>query len=96
MNGFADTQALPLLRLIVELRDADIPSNAVYLAAVSEYDHDAIDACLALLEAEQLICWSARGEQWTPTLRGLAIALNLPSFELGKPSFASSSSVKVA
>ena len=61
---------------------------------LSEVDPE--EAALALLEAEQLICWSARGEQWTPTLRGLAIALNLPSFELGKPSFASSSSAKVA
>lgn len=73
-----------LLRLIVELRGSDLPSNNVYLEIVSELDSDTLTATLAQLEREGLIAWSERGEQWTPTMRGLLIGISLPAYEPGE------------
>ncbi|NVB41956.1 hypothetical protein G6O69_29275 [Pseudenhygromyxa sp. WMMC2535] len=81
MNGLAQPHALHLLRLIIELRSADIPSDDFWLGTVGERDPEQLAAELAALEGDQLIAWSERAQQWTPTLRGLAMGLNLPAFE---------------
>jgi hypothetical protein len=73
-----------LLRLIVELRGSDLPSNDVYLGIVTELDSATLAATLAQLEREGLIAWSERGEQWTPTMRGLLIGIGLPPYEPGE------------
>jgi hypothetical protein len=73
-----------LLRLIVELRGSDLPSNDVYLEIVTELDSATLTATLAQLESEGLIAWSERGEQWTPTMRGLLIGIGLPSYAPGE------------
>jgi hypothetical protein len=83
MNESTRLPAPSLLRLIVELRGTDLPSNNVYLEIVSELDADTLAATLAQLEREELIAWSERGEQWTPTMRGLLIGIGLPAYEPG-------------
>jgi hypothetical protein len=84
MNESTRFPAPSLLRLIVELRGTDLPSNNVYLEIVSELDSDTLSATLAQLEKEGLIAWSERGEQWTPTMRGLLIGIGLPAYEPGE------------
>jgi hypothetical protein len=83
MNESTRLPAPSVLRLIVELRGSDLPSNTVYLEIVSELDAATLTATLAQLEREGLIAWSERGEQWTPTMRGLLIGMALPPYEPG-------------
>lgn len=83
MNALTRPGAPSLLRLIVELRDSDLPSNDVYLEIVSEREAELVAAELVDLEHAGLIAWSERGEQWTPTLQGLLVAMSLPAFEPG-------------
>lgn len=84
MNESTRFPAPSLLRLIVELRGTDLPSNNVYLEIVSELDPATLTATLAQLEREGLIAWSERGEQWTPTMKGLVIGIGLPAYEPGE------------
>jgi predicted transcriptional regulator len=81
MNESTRPRALSLLRLIVELRGSDLPSNDVFLAEIGERAPEALAAELAELEAEGLITWSEAGEQWTPTMRGLMLGIALPAYE---------------
>ena len=81
MNASTRSSSLHLLRLIIELRGSDMPSNNVFLAAISELEDDDLSADLAVLEEGQLIAWSEVAEQWTPTMRGLLIGINLPAYE---------------
>lgn len=81
MNESTRARALSLLRLIVELRGSDLPSNDVFLGEIGEREPEVLAAELAELEAEGLIVWSEGGEQWTPTMRGLMIGIALPAFE---------------
>lgn len=83
MNTFTQPGAPSLLRLIIELKGSEMPSNGVFLAAVSERDPEQLAAELADLEVAGLIGWSEEGEQWTPTMRGLIFGLSLPAFEPG-------------
>lgn len=83
MHAFTLPGALPLLRLIVELKGSELPSNDVFLATVGERDGPTLAAELRELESAGLISWSEGGEQWTPTMRGLILGLNLPAYEPG-------------
>jgi len=83
MQTFTLPGSPSLLRLIVELRGSDMPSNNVFIEIVSEHDPDALCAELDELEADGLINWSEAGEQWTPTMRGLLLAMSMPAFEPG-------------
>jgi hypothetical protein len=84
MNESTRCRAPSLLRLIVELRGSDLPSNNVYLEIITELDSATLAATLAQLEDEGLISWSEGGEQWTPTMRGLLIGIGLPAYEPGE------------
>ena len=84
MNESTRLPAPSLLRLIVELRGSDLPSNTVYLEIVSELDPVTLTATLTQLEGEGLIAWSEKGEQWTPTMRGLLIGIGLPAYQPGE------------
>jgi hypothetical protein len=81
MNENPRPRALCLLRLIVELKGSEMPSNDVFLTAISEQEPEVIAEDLAALERAGLISWSERGEQWTPTMRGLLLGINLPAYE---------------
>lgn len=70
-----------MLRLIVELKGSEMPSNDVFLLAISEQEPDVLTADLAELERAGLISWAEVAEQWTPTMRGLLVGINLPAFE---------------
>ena len=83
MQTFTEPGSPSLLRLIVELRGSNLPSNDVYLVAIGERDPHALALELAELEAAGLIAWSEGGEQWTPTMRGLLLAMSMPAFEPG-------------
>jgi predicted transcriptional regulator len=85
MQPFTHHGTASLLRLIVELRGSDMPSNDVFLAVVSEREPDTLTQELAELQRAGLISWSEGGEQWTPTMRGLLIGIGLPAFEPGEP-----------
>lgn len=61
-----------------------MPSNNVFLVAVSEREPEVLTAQLGELERSGLISWSEGGEQWTPTMRGLLIGIGLPAFEPGE------------
>ena len=83
MHVFTQPGAPSLLRLIVELKGSDMPSNDVYLEIVSDRESGQLDAELDELEAMGLIAWSEVGQQWTPTMRGLILGLAQPAFEPG-------------
>ena len=83
MHAFTQPGAPSLLRLIVELKGSEMPSNGVFLTIVSEREPSTIAAELTELESVGLISWSEEGEQWTPTMRGLILGLGLPAFEPG-------------
>ena len=83
MQTFNEPGSPSLLRLIVELRGSNLPSNDVYLTVIGERDPLALGAELAELEAHELIAWSEGGEHWGPTLRGLMLAMAMPAFEPG-------------
>ena len=84
MHAFTSPGALSLLRLIVELKGSEMPSNAVYLLIVSEREPARLAAQLAELDAAGLVAWSEAGDQWTPTMRGLVVGLSQPGFEPGE------------
>jgi predicted transcriptional regulator len=84
MQPFTHHGTASLLRLIVELRGSDMPSNDVFLAAISEREPGTLANELAELQRAGLISWSEGGEQWTPTMRGLLIGIGLPAFEPGE------------
>ena len=83
MQTFTEPGSPSLLRLIVELRGSDLPSNTVFLLTVGERDPGALCAELDELELAGLISWSEAAEQWTPTMRGLLLAMSMPAFEPG-------------
>ena len=76
--------SLSLLRLIVELKGSEMPTNKVFLVAVGEREPETLAAELVDLERAGLISWAAAAEQWTPTMTGLAIGLALPAYEPGQ------------
>jgi hypothetical protein len=84
MNESTRSCAPSLLRLIVELRGSDMPSNQLFLEAISELEPEDLAATLTQLEDDGLISWSEKGEQWTPTMRGLLIGIGLPAYEPGE------------
>jgi hypothetical protein len=61
-----------------------MPSNDVFLEAISELEPEDLAATLTQLEGDGLIAWSEKGEQWTPTMRGLLIGIGLPAYEPGE------------
>ena len=83
MQTFTEPGSPSLLRLIVELRGSDLPSNNVYLVTIGDRETEALSAELDELETAGLITWAERAEQWTPTMRGLMLAMALPAFEPG-------------
>ena len=83
MQTFTEPGSPSLLRLIVELRGSDLPSNDVFLLTVGERDPSALRAELTELDAARLISWSDAAQQWTPTMRGLLLAMSMPAFEPG-------------
>jgi hypothetical protein len=61
-----------------------MPSNQLFLEAISELEPEELAATLTQLEGDGLISWSEKGEQWTPTMRGLLIGIGLPAYEPGE------------
>lgn len=86
MHTFTQPGAPSLLRLIIELRGSDLPSNNVFLGTISEREPETMAHELEELVHVGLITWSEIAEQWTPTMRGLLIGMGLPAFEPGEPS----------
>lgn len=84
MQRFTHHGTASLLRLIVELRGSDMPSNDVFLEIISEREPDTLAQELDELQRGGLISWSEGGEQWTPTMRGLLIGIGLPAFQPGE------------
>jgi hypothetical protein len=84
MNESTRARAPSLLRLIVELRGSDMPSNDVFLEVISELEPEDLAATLTHLEDDGLIAWSEKAEQWTPTMRGLLIGIGLPAYQPGE------------
>lgn len=83
MQTFTEPGSPSLLRLIVELRGSDMPSNNVFIEIVTEREPGDLCAELEELEEAGLISWSEAAEQWTPTMRGLLLAMSMPAFEPG-------------
>lgn len=81
MNELSQPGSLPLLRLIVELKGSDLPANAVFLLELCDSDPDVLADRLTDLQAAGLVSWSEQAQQWTPTMRGLAIGMALPAFD---------------
>ena len=80
MTDLRQPGSLTLLRLILELKGSDLPSNAVFLSAISEREASVLAAELEDLERNGLVQWTAAADQWTPTMAGLALAVALPAF----------------
>ncbi|PRP90976.1 hypothetical protein ENSA5_60510 [Enhygromyxa salina] len=85
MHTFTQPGAPSLLRLIVELRGSDLPSNNVFLGTISERESETMAAELDELAHLGLITWCENAQQWTPTMRGLLVGIGLPAFEPGEP-----------
>ncbi len=83
MQTFTEPGSPSLLRLIVELRGSDMPSNNVFIEIVAEREPETLVVELEELREAGLINWCEAAEQWTPTMRGLLLAMSMPAFEPG-------------